>query len=243
MTSIKAALAEFVGTFALTFIGAGAIIMTFARGGGGSSLIVVAIAHGLILSVMVSATMHISGGQFNPAVSLALGVIRKQPWERAVTFIIAQLIGSICAASLLRAVFAGLASGDGQTSALMAANLGATLGGMELPATTVLVLEIIATFFLMWVIMGTGVDARGVGQTFSIGGFGIGLTVAANILAIGPATGASMNPARSFGPALILALGKVPRWDMHWVYWVGPIIGAIVAAVIYDAAYSNRRSA
>ena len=96
------------------------------------------------------------------------------------------------------------------------------------------VLEAIATFFLMFVIMGTMVDNRGVGKAAMIGGFGIGLTVAADIMCIGPLTGASMNPSRSLGPALISG-----TWDFHWVYWFGPIAGAMVAGISYQWVFGS----
>ena len=238
MTSIKASVAEFIGTFALMFVGGGAIIINAAMRDGGGGLIAIALAHGLILAIMVSATLHISGGQLNPSVSIALGVIRKQPWSQVAIFVAAQIIGSVCAASLLRMLLGGLHTADGSEVAIVKTQLGATLGGLGLGAGTVLVLEMIATFFLMWAVMGTAVDPRGVGKTFAVGGFGIGLTVAADILAIGPATGASMNPARSFGPAFIISVGGGDAWDMHWAYWVGPIVGATLAALLYQVAFT-----
>ena len=222
MPTIKASLAEFVGTFALMFVGGGAMIVT-----GGENLLAIAFAHGLILAVMVSATMHVSGGQINPAVSIALGLVGKQPWSRAGVFIIAQVLGAVAAALLLRVLLSG---------AFEVGNVGATLGEFSRTgsehgsAVKTVALEAIATFFLMFVIMGTAVDKRGVGKTAAIGGLAIGLTVAAAILCIGPATGASLNPARSFGPALVAEGGA---WDMHWAYWVGPIIGAAMAALAY----------
>lgn len=227
MPPAKAAVAEFVGAFALMFVGGGAIIVTQ---GMESSLIAVAVAHGLILAIMVSATMHISGGQLNPAVSIGLSAIGKQPWSQAGIFIIAQVLGAVVAAALLKFFLGG---------AYNVGNVGATLGtltnGSDLMKEWPLGaagLELIATFFLMFAVMGTAVDKAGVGKTAAIGGFGIGLTVAADILAIGPATGASMNPSRSFGPALIAG-----AWDHHWVYWLGPIAGACLAAVIYKAVF------
>ncbi|MHC4274767.1 MAG: aquaporin, partial [Planctomycetota bacterium] len=102
MSSIKASLAEFVGTFALMFAGGGAIIVT-----AGENLVAIAFAHGLILAVMVSATMHISGGQINPAVSVALGLVGKQPWSKAGTFIVAQVLGAVVAALLLKTLLSG----------------------------------------------------------------------------------------------------------------------------------------
>lgn len=240
MTPIKGSLAEFVGTFGLTFVGAGSIIMTAAMPNGGGGLVAVALAHGLILAIVISAAMHTSGGQINPAVSVALAAIGKQSWPQAFMFIVAQVIGSVCAASVLKATMGSIPVDGGSTSALVSVKLGATLGGMGLGATTVLALEIIATFFLMWAVMGTAVDSRGVGKTMALGGFAIGLTVTADILAIGPATGASMNPARSFGPAFIFSMGGGDAWSMHWVYWIGPIIGATFAAGLYQAAFADK---
>ena len=228
MPTHRAVVAEFVGTFALMFIGGGAIIVTQ---GTDAALITIALAHGLILAVMVSATMHISGGQINPAVSIGLALIKKQPWPQAGVFIISQLAGAIAAAFVLKWSLGG---------AFDVGNIGATLGALtdevaadktNVPAA--LLLEAIGTFFLMFVILGTAVDKRGVGGSASIGGFGIGLTVAAVILCIGPATGASLNPARSFGPALVAG-----AWQSHWVYWAAPIVGAATAAFVYKTVFS-----
>ena len=235
-------IAEFIGTFALVFVGGGAIIVTVAlgtgggtgAGAGGGGLLAVALAHGLILGVMVSATMHISGGQINPAVSTALGIIGKQSWGQAALFIVAQLLGAVAAAFLLDVLFASLETPDGAASAVETARLGATLGGMGLGAGAVFGLEVIATFFLMFVIMGTAVDDRGVGKTAAVGGLAIGLTVSADILCFGPLTGASMNPARSFGPALVAS-----AWEMHWVYWAAPIVGAALAALVYHGVFGS----
>ncbi len=219
---------EFIGAFALTFAGAAAIINT-----GGENLVAIALAHGLVLAVTISALMHVSGGQFNPAVSIALGVIGKQPWPRAVTFVVAQLAGAVVAAFVLKSVFA--------PDAVNAVRLGATLGSMSsgdsAAPMSVLGLEIIATFMLMMAVLGTAVDQRGVGKTSAVGGFGIGLTLTAMIFAIGPATGASLNPSRSFGPALIGGY-----WDIHWVYWAGPIIGATLAALVWSVLMNGKRA-
>ncbi len=226
MPASRAIFAEFVGTFALMFVGGGAIIIT---GGGVENLLTIAVAHGLILAVMVSATMHISGGQINPAVSIALWVIKKQSSLQTALFMVAQLAGAIAAAAVLKAALS-------DSYDVAGVKLGATLGSLNEGGNVlgVIVLETIGTFFLMFVIMGTAVDDRGVGKTKAVGGFGIGLTVAAMILCIGPATGASLNPARSFGPALI---GTV--WDDQGLYWVAPIIGAALAALTYRAAFGT----
>jgi MIP family channel proteins len=223
----RAAIAEFVGTFALMFIGGGAIIVT-----GGENLVAIAMAHGLILAVMVTATMHISGGQINPAVSIALSIIGKQPWSRTATFVAAQIAGATAAAFLLKVLL---------SSSYDVGNIGATLGSLTTAdsgaasAVRAVGLEIIGTFFLMFVIMGSAVDGRGVGAVKVTSGFAIGLTLAAVILCLGPLTGASVNPARSLGPALIAG-----AWEYHWVYWVGPVTGAVLAAVFYTISFRTR---
>ena len=214
--------AEFIGTFALTLVGAGAMLNAQGLG-------MVALAHGLILSVMVSAFMHISGGQFNPAVSVSLAAIGKQPWARALAFAAAQLAGAVAAAALLSVIY----TADQQAAARLGATIGAlTVGdaptGLAPSPALVVTLEAIATFILMLVILGTAVDQRGVGKTAAVGGFGIGLCVAANIFFFGPLTGASMNPARTLGPALIGGY-----WQTHWAYWAGPVAGALSAALLW----------
>ncbi len=227
MPTSRACLAELIGTFALMFVGGGAIIVT-----SGENLVAIALAHGLILAVMVSATMHISGGQINPAVSIALALSGRQPWPRAGAFVVAQLIGATAAAFLLKLLMSG---------AYDVGNVGATLGALtqsgsgSANALRAVALEAIATFFLMFVIMGTAVDQRGVGGSSAVGGFAIGLTVAAAILCIGPLTGASLNPARSLAPALVAG-----TWDFQWVYWVGPIVGAALAALAYQFTFAEK---
>ena len=238
MTPVRGMLAEFIGTFALMFVGGGAIIMTAALPGGGGGLLAIALAHGLILAVMITAFMHLSGGQFNPAVAIALAVIRKQTWTQAMLFSAAQIIGSVVAAALLKGLFNEIRVDGMMIRAADAVQVGATLGSLGLSTGAIFILEMIATILLMTTIMGTGVDARGTGKSLAVGGFGIGLTVAANILFFGPATGASMNPARSFGPALIAG-----AWSMHWVYWLAPICGAVVAATVYKAAFGIEETA
>ena len=209
-------IAEFIGTFALVFVGGGAIMMA-QHTGNSAGLLQVALAHGLILALMVSAAMNVSGGHFNPAVTTALLVARRITPTIAGVHILAQLIGALAAAWALKmtmpvAVFAAT-QGGGQSIAL------------DVTMTQAIALEFIATFFLMFVIYGTAVHVNAP----RIGGLAIGLTIAADILAIGPLTGASMNPARSFGPAIasgVLA-GQV-------VYWIGPILGAIAAAMVWE---------
>ncbi|MFM9995415.1 MAG: aquaporin [Phycisphaerales bacterium] len=221
--------AEFLGTFALVFFGVGSIILTQPATGGAGSLVTVALAHGLILSIFVTACMYVSGAQFNPAVSIALAVIGKQSGKQAAAFILAQLLAAACGAGLWQLVLGpGTANAD-------AVKLGATIGSLTVAGDTpaVLGIEVVLTFALMVsILMGT-VDER----AHKLGGFTIGLTVAACILAAGPLTGASMNPARTFGPALC---GR--HWDMHWVYWAAPLLGATAAALVYRSVWAAPRA-
>ena len=218
----SALIAEFVGTFALCLIG----ILGIHHSGG--NLIAVALAHGLILSVVVTAAMPSSGGHLNPVVTLGFLITGKIKVVAGIAYIVTQLIAGVAAAAAVAFVMGGDNAGlkvvlNGTPD--VAPNVG-------LPAA--LLAEIIATFFLVWVIWGTAAEPR----AKQVGGFAIGLTVAADILAIGPLTGAAMNPARAFGPALIgsFADGGSKIWASHWVYWVGPAIGACVAAALYYLA-------
>ena len=212
--------AEFIGIFALVFVG-GATIMSSTMNNI-NPLVPAAIAHGLILAIMVSATMRISG-HLNPAVTIGFLVTKRIEPMMAVVYIIAQLLGAAVAAYALKAAFP------------QAVAVATRLGGQSLgPDTTMgqaVLCEAIATFFLVFVVFGTAVDPHAP----KIGGFAIGLTVTADILAIGTRTGASMNPARSFGPAVASGL-----LEGQSVYWIGPILGAIVAALLYDALFLRR---
>ena len=211
--------AEFVGTFALVFVG-GATIITSPLVQSQATVLSVALAHGLILALLVSATMAISGGHLNPAVTTGFLVTRRIDPMMAVIHWIAQFLGAIIAAYMLKALM---------PSAVAQATL---LGGQRISADTTLLqaigLEAIATFFLVFVVFGTAVDKRGP----KLGGMAIGLTIAADILAIGPLTGGSMNPARSFGPAVVTHV-----FEGQTAYWVGPILGGVVAALLYDRLF------
>ena len=212
----RACIAEAIGTFALCFIGAGSIVLN-TKTGGDVGLIGIALAHGLILSVMISALGGLSGGHFNPAVTIGFLVTKKQEVGAGISYIISQLIGATVAGLLLRIIFA--------PDVWQKAHLGTPMLGDGVSFGTGILVEIVLTFFLVTAIWGTAVDDR----KPDVGGFAIGLTVAADILMGGPLTGASMNPARTFGPAL--AGGG---FDNHLVYWIGPIIGAVIAAVLYN---------
>jgi MIP family channel proteins len=213
--------AEFIGTFALVFVGSGAI-MTAKASQSSAGLVEVALAHGLILAVMVSALMRISG-HFNPAVTLGFLVTQRIEAIMAALYIVAQVLGAVIAGYALKATFPEAVfvatRGGGQTIAL------------DITGVQAFLLEAIATFFLVFVIFGTAVDLRGP----KIGGLAIGLTIAADILAIGPMTGASMNPARSFGPAVASGV-----YEAQLLYWFAPITGGLIAALLYEYLFMRR---
>jgi aquaporin Z len=212
--------AEFVGTFILVFIGGGAIVASKSTPGVG--LLDVALAHGIALAIGVSATMRISG-HLNPAVTCGFVVTRRIEPMMAGVYITGQILGAILAAESLKLLvppdqFAAVHG----TIQEVASNVG---------TGQAIALEAIATFFLVFVVFGTAVDP----QAPKIGGLAIGFTIAADILAIGPLTGGSMNPARSFGPAVVSS-----NYYGQFVYWIGPIAGACVAALLYDTLFLPR---
>lgn len=219
--SLRHFVSEFIGTFALVFVG-GAAIMVANQTQSSSALLQVALAHGLILSLLVTALMRISG-HFNPAVTIGFIAARRIDPIMAGIYIIAQLLGAVAAAYMLKATFPPdifiATRGGGQSIAL------------SVTASQAWILEAIATFFLVFVVFGTAVDPKAP----RVGGFAIGLTVTADILAIGPMTGASMNPARSFGPALASGI-----YEGQFIYWTAPIVGGIVAALLYDTLFIRR---
>ena len=213
--------AEFIGIFALVFIG-GAAIMSAKSGGIG--VIEVSIAHGLILAVMITATMRISG-HLNPAVTLGFLATRRIEPVMAGVYIVAQLLGAMAAAYALKGIMPeelfDSTRGGGQ-SVSSAISTGQAIA-----------VEAIGTFFLVFAVFGTAVDPKAP----KVGGFAIGLTLTANILAFGPLTGSSVNPARSFGPAVASGI-----FEGHLIYWIGPILGGVAAALLYDFLFLPREA-
>ena len=206
----RRAVAECIGTFGLVFIAAGAA-MVDEISGGGLGIIGNALASGLVVTAMVYATGHISGAHINPAVTLGFALVRRISIRDAGVYWAAQMVGAIVAASLLRLLL-------GKVS---------IMGGHAItidPAQAVGV-EIALSFFLMFVIMAVSTDKRAVRHAAAIA---IGATVTFDILVGGPLTGGSMNPARTTGPAILAA-----NWQDLWVYWVGPPVGAALAALLY----------
>src|SRR6267378_409725 len=217
-TLLKQCVAEFIGTFALIFIGVGVIYNN--TPGAGVGLLGVALAHGLTIAVMVSATMSISGGQLNPAVTFGLFVGGQMNLKKSVAYWIAQLAGGAAAALvvLTLAGSSGVAAVTAGTPDLAMQN-----GVSRVTYAQAIVIEMVLTFFLVFVVYGSAVDARAP----KIGGLAIGLTVALDILFGGQLSGAAMNPARTFGPAL--ASG---HWANHAVYWIGPLVGGALGALV-----------
>lgn len=213
--------AEFIGMFAFVFIG-GASIMLAKDTASPAGLLEIALAHGLTMAVMVSALMRISG-HFNPAVTIGFLVTRRIEPMMAGVYIIAQIMGSILGAYFLKWTFPFTlfesTHGGGQALAL------------QVTGAQGFALEAVATFFLVLVVFGTAVDPKAP----RIGGLAIGFMIAADILAIGPLTGGSMNPARSFGPAVASGF-----FEAQLLYWTAPIVGGIVAAILYDYLFIRR---
>jgi aquaporin Z len=218
MYTVRQLLAEAIGTFFLCFAGIGAIVSTEAPVSSGVGLLGIALAHGLALSIAVSIFAGISGAHFNPAVTIGFATTGRISVPLAAMYIVAQLIGATVAAVACNYIF--------PEAAVNAAKLGIPLPADWVTESVLLLTEFILTFLLMTAIFGTAVDARA--APMKLGGFAIGLTVAFDILCAGKVTGASMNPARSFGPALVHN-----HFDLHHWYWVAPIAGAVVAALLY----------
>ncbi len=220
---IRRGVAEALGVGALVFIGAGSIITITATETG--STLAVALAHGLILAIMVTALAHISGAHFNPAVTFGFWSTGRITTKMACVYLLSQLLGAIVASIFLRGIF--------DDRFYDAADGGAPTVAPGISVWEGLLTEIILTFLLVLVYFATMVDARGAFRI--VGGFAIGLTVAAGILVGGPLTGAAMNPARAFGPELVSG-----TWSDAWLYWVGPIIGGALAAGVYSTLYLER---
>jgi MIP family channel proteins len=217
--SAPALIAEAIGTFLFFFIAAGAALA--ATGDPAATLLIVAFAHGIVLAVLVSSLGAVSGGHFNPAVTLGLWIAGKIDLVKGAGYLVAQLLGGAAAGFALAWFF-------GDVGPAVPA-LGEGVNAIEGIA-----LEAIMTTVLLFAVFGTAVDPRGP----KIGGLAIGLAVTADILLGGTLTGAAMNPARWFGPAV--AAGAFDNW---YVWWIGPFLGAIVVAVLYRALFAAREEA
>lgn len=231
---------ELIGTFALTFIGAGAIVTTTWTGGQ-PGLVGIALAHGVVLAIVVSATMNISGGHINPAVTLAMIATGRIKVGTAIAYIIAQCVGATAAGFLLAYIFRSITGGGTMpgSEAIAKSLLGTpNFNAQIMTMGTAILIEAAMTFLLVFAIFGTAVDDRAP----RLGGWGIGLAVMVDILMGGPLTGAAMNPARTLGTLLGGGSATEALWSQHAVYWIGPVLGAIVGALVYDMFILKPRS-
>jgi MIP family channel proteins len=207
--------AEFFGTFTLIFVGVAAIAANHATNGA-LGLTGIAFAHGLAIAVMVSATAATSGGHLNPAVTCGALAAGKISPQSAVGYIVAQCLGALFAAFMVKLAV--------PSAWLDAVSMGTPALGDGVSVGQGVVMEAVTTFFLMFVVYGTAIDARAP----KMAGLFIGLTIVLGIMAAGPVSGGAINPARSFGPALMGG-----GTQNMWIYWVGPISGAVAAALVY----------
>ncbi|TMK98570.1 MAG: aquaporin [Actinobacteria bacterium] len=219
-SALRCGVAEFVGAFTLTFIGAGSIVV--ANEIHDPSLIGIALAHGLAIGVMVSAVGHISGGHFNPAITFGFLITRRIKVAMGLLYWLVQFGGAALAALLVKDLL--------PRASTAAVHIGVPALGHGVDSGAAFGLEAILTFFLVWVVFASAVDKRG--SFKSIAGLAIGLTITMDILFAGPLTGAAMNPSRAFGPQLV---GN--HWDNGWVWYAGPVAGAAVAALLYRLLY------
>ncbi|GJM90680.1 hypothetical protein PR202_ga06983 [Eleusine coracana subsp. coracana] len=215
MTSVpfvQKILAEIFGTYFLIFAGCGAVTINASKNGQ-ITFPGVAIVWGLVVMVMVYAVGHISGAHFNPAVTFAFATCGRFPWRQVPAYALAQMLGATLASGTLRLMFGGRHE-----------HFPGTLpSGSDVQS---LVIEIIITFYLMFVISGVATDNRAIGE---LAGLAVGATIMLNVFIAGPVSGASMNPARSIGPALISG-----EYRAIWVYIVGPLVGAVAGAWAYN---------
>jgi len=220
---LRRSLAEVVGTFGFVFLGC-AVVVAKGAPGAAYGLLGIAWAHAIALSIMISATMAISGGHLNPAVTVGLLTARRIDVRTAVAYIVAQLTGAALGALGVKLLF--------PITAVRATSLGTpTLAG-NVQLTQGIGIEAVLSFFLVSMVFGTIANS----EAPRIGGFGVGLVLLCDILVGGPLTGAGMNPARAFGPALVSG-----QWVAHSVYWIGPILGGIVAALIWEYVLLPKR--
>jgi aquaporin NIP len=207
---LRQAGAEFIGTYALVTAGCGAIMVNAQTGELGH--VGVSLTFGLIILVMIAAVGHISGAHFNPAVTIAFAVTRHFPWRNVVIYVAAQIVGAVLGTMTLRLLIGDVAA------------LGATVPSGSIGQS--FGIEILLSAVLMFVIISVATDTKAIGSPAALA---IGFTVALDALWGGPISGASMNPARSFAPALLSGI-----WENQWIYWLAPILGATIGGILYQ---------
>jgi MIP family channel proteins len=222
--------AEFIGTFCLIFFGVGSIcadqfIHTSTNGQASLGLLGIALAHGLAIGIMVTALGHISGGHFNPAVTIGFWVTKKLSTFDTLAYWIVQLAGGAAAAFVLRLLPVDIWGSVQLGTPALASGISVANG---------MIFEAVMTFFLVFVVFATAVDEKGAFN--KIAGFAIGLSITMAALFGGPFTGAALNPARAFGPAL-----ASNHWNNQMVYWLGPLLGGLVAGWLYDSLFLGKK--
>jgi glycerol uptake facilitator protein len=216
-------IAELAGTAVLCTFGIGAAVSVTAAAAGGGGLLIVALAHGLALAVAIYAFGGVSGGHFNPTVTVALAARGKFAWRQVPGYLVAQLLGGILAATLVYAAY---------TNTSLDAGLGATTFASGVSFGQALLAEAVGAFILVTAVFALAVAPN---APRGVHGFGIGLALATQIMVFGPLTGASVNLARTLGPDAVLSLaGRSVTWSQLVVYLVGPLIGGLVAAFLHD---------
>jgi glycerol uptake facilitator protein len=229
-------LAEFVGTALLVIFGAGAVVAALEMGNGNldyAGLGIIAISFALVIAAAIYMFGSTSGAHINPAVTFSLAVVRRFPWVEVIPYFVAQLAGALAGAVLINAIFGSHAS-DLNVS-------GGTIVGAGFTKAQAAVAEGLGTFLLLATIMALAVDRR---APAGFAGLVIGLAVACEIMVIGPISGGSVNPARTFGPYLATEIfgGSTP-WSELWIYWVGPLVGGAIAVLTYDLIAQPERAA
>ena len=226
--------AEFVGTALLVFFGPGSVVAALKLGGGEldyAGLGFIALAFGIVVAAVIYGFGAVSGAHINPAVSFTLAVTGRFPWVEFAPYVLAQLVGAAAGGLLIVAAFS--------QGAVELGGLGSTVLGDDVSYASGVVAEAVGTFILVFTIMGVAVDPR---APKGWAGLIIGLAVACAIMVVGPLTGASLNPARTFGPYLATAaFGGKPPWEEFSLYWVGPFIGGVAAALVYDLVAQPRQ--
>ncbi|PJC36996.1 aquaporin [Candidatus Peregrinibacteria bacterium CG_4_9_14_0_2_um_filter_53_11] len=213
--SWKEYLSEFLGTFGLVFIISSSVLSNW-QTGGSLSAVGIALAHGLVLSAMLYAFWHTSGAQLNPAVTVAAWATGHIKAVTALGYILAQLAGAVVASAFVKVIFSGVSPQF---------FLGDTLLGTGVTPGMGILIEALLTFFLVLTIFATLFDKR---ATPGFGGLAVGMVLTVDVLIGGHLTMSGLNPARSFGPALLSS-----HWESHYVYWIGPMVGALVAGLLY----------
>lgn len=221
----RATFVEFLAAALFVFLGAGSVVITGSLTDGALTvprLFSIALAHGFAIAFLAFATANISGGHMNPAVTFAAVLTKKLSGARGMMFVAGQLAGAVIGALLLLATIPDAAD----------TNLGAHALAPDVSISMGLLMEIVVTFVLVFVIFATAVDPGGIAPLAPLA---IGMAVLVDHLVAIPVTGASMNLARTFGPALVSG-----EWANHWIYWLGPLIGGGIAGVLYQVVFINR---